>query len=48
MQDERWLRYFPHRSLTARPDLHRGQAEYFSLFLYRMDGPTWLERKGRR
>jgi hypothetical protein len=36
MQDDRWLRYFPRGSLTARPDLHRGQAEYFSLFLHRM------------
>jgi hypothetical protein len=36
MQDDRWLRYFPRGSLTARPDVHRGQAEYFSLFLHHM------------
>jgi hypothetical protein len=36
MQDEQWFRYFPRGSLSARPDLHQGQAEYFSLFLHRM------------
>jgi hypothetical protein len=39
MRDEMWLRYFQRGGLSARPDLHRGYAEWFSLFLRRMAEP---------
>ena len=37
--DDGWQGYFPAGSLDPRPDLHRGQAEHFALFLQRLEEP---------